>query len=205
MNAPAIGPGRLVLVVGPSGAGKDTLLDRARLLLCGDPSLIFPARSVTRPAHRAEDNVELSEAAFAADRDRGAFALHWRAHGLAYGVPATIDEAIRAGSTVVLNVSRSVVAAARARYANTLVVLVDAPPSLRAERLAARGREEAEAIPSRLESEARNDFDLRPDVTIVNDGGVEAGAASLAAAIRSSADEPPAGQAAPLTVSRCLS
>lgn len=205
MSHPAIGPGRLILVVGPSGAGKDTLIDRARLLLCDHPSVIFPARSVTRPAHRAEDNVEVSEAAFAADRDRGAFALHWRAHGLAYGVPATIDEAIRAGSTVVLNVSRTVVAAARARYARTLVVLVDAPPSLRAERLAARGREDAEAIRSRLESEARHDLDVRPDVKIVNDGGIGAGAAILAAAVRSSADEPPGGQAAHLTVSRCPS
>lgn len=45
---PPIGPGRLVLVVGPSGAGKDTVLTLARDACRG--TVLFPRRVVTRPA-----------------------------------------------------------------------------------------------------------------------------------------------------------
>jgi len=61
-----IGPGRLVAVAGPSGAGKDTLLRFARNLLGGDPNIVFPRRVVTREPSAEEDHDALSEAGFAA-------------------------------------------------------------------------------------------------------------------------------------------
>jgi ribose 1,5-bisphosphokinase len=72
-----------VLVVGPSGAGKDTLLRLARSACAGDGDVVFPRRVVTRPASEAEDNQELSPAAFRQAHARGDFALHWEAHGIA--------------------------------------------------------------------------------------------------------------------------
>ena len=51
-----IGPGRLVLVVGPSGAGKDTLIAGARVKCLNNPTIVFPRRVVTRAASVAEDN-----------------------------------------------------------------------------------------------------------------------------------------------------
>ena len=59
-RADAIGPGRLVLVVGPSGAGKDTLLRLAHAACIDDHEIVFPRRVVTRDSSAAEDNVAMS-------------------------------------------------------------------------------------------------------------------------------------------------
>ena len=80
--------GILVGVVGPSGAGKDTLLDAARAALSADPAFVFLRRVITRPADSGgEAHEPATRGAFLAARDEGAFALTWEAHGLFYGIP----------------------------------------------------------------------------------------------------------------------
>ena len=106
---PRIGPGALVVVVGPSGAGKDTLIGLARTLCADDPSIVFPRRIVTRAASAAEDHDSVTPAEFDAAIGQGAYAFWWEAHGLKYALPAAIDAQLRAGNTVVCNVSRAVV------------------------------------------------------------------------------------------------
>ena len=164
-----IGPGRLVLVVGPSGAGKDTLIEQAREACRDNARVVFPRRIVTRPSSAAEDNETLSEPEFAAAIADGAFAVHWRAHGHCYGLPVAINEAIREGRCVVANVSRSVVPALRAAYADVVVVSVTAPVEVLAQRLAARSRDTDGPLDERLQR-AVDDTALKPDVTIVNVG-----------------------------------
>jgi ribose 1,5-bisphosphokinase len=182
-NLTRIGPGRIILVVGPSGAGKDTLIRMVRERLASEtadcPQIVFPKRLVTRPASDAEDNVELTNDAFAELAARGEFVLAWQAHGFHYGVPQNIDEACAAGRTVVLNVSRSVIAIARARYAQVSVVYVDAPPEIRAQRLFARGREDPTEVRDRLAKAQGVIASSDADVVIVNDGRPEDGANSL--------------------------
>src|SRR4051812_2658786 len=122
----------LVLVVGPSGAGKDTLLGRARQVLAHEPRIRFVRRVITRPAEAGhEDHEPVTEAEFARRR----YALHWQAHGLSYGIPADIAGDLARGRVVVANVSRGVVADAASRFP-VRVVCVTAPPELLAARLA---------------------------------------------------------------------
>ena len=108
-----IGPGRLVLVVGPSGAGKDTLIALARDQCAGDAMVVFPRRIVTRPPSGSEDHDSVSPSAFDRAAGQGAYAFWWEAHGLKYALSAAIDAELRAGKTVVCNVSRAVVSALR--------------------------------------------------------------------------------------------
>lgn len=162
--------GRLVLVVGPSGAGKDTVLDYARQHLAGYAHCVFARRVITRPPGPGEDHESVSEAAFSQRR----FALSWSAHGLHYGIPLEIEDDLAAGKTVIANVSRAVLSAARARYDHCLVIEITAPVEILAKRLATRGRETEAEIIARL---TRSLAPVEADATIINDGLPEAAGA----------------------------
>ena len=166
-----IGPGRLVLVVGPSGAGKDTLLGLAKTACADDRNIVFPRRVVTREASQAEDNEQLSPDAFRQAVARGEFAMHWEAHGHHYGLPRAIEDDVRAGHIVVVNVSRTVVDALRRAYADVVVIGVTAPPEILAERLAIRARGSDGKIEQRLDRAV--DETGAPDITIHNVGNAQ--------------------------------
>jgi ribose 1,5-bisphosphokinase len=176
-------PGTLVLVVGASGAGKDTLIGLARATLAADPCYVFARRTVTRVADAAlEDHDSVSPADFAATRAAGAYALSWEAHGLSYGLPRSLEAEIAGGRVVVGNGSRAVAAEAARKYPGTRLLLIDAPPQLRAMRLARRGRETEAEIARRLAREV--DVPLPDAIRIDNSGSPAEGAARLVAALR---------------------
>jgi ribose 1,5-bisphosphokinase len=184
-----IGPGRLVLVVGPSGAGKDTLIDAVRAACRHDAGVVFPRRVITRPSSIAEDHDTLSDAGFDQAAASGAFALSWTAHGLKYGVSRSIDDDMRAGRSVVCNVSRTVIGQARDRYAGVTVALVTAPPDILMARLAARARGSDGAIMDRVRRTIATG-DEKPDVVIENTGSVASAAEALLRVISGQNAEP---------------
>jgi len=166
-RAAAIGPGSLILVVGPSGAGKDTLLGLAKAACADDPNIVFPRRVITRAASVSEDNEEVSRDAFRQALARNEYAVHWEAHGQCYALSRKIDDDLRAGRTVIANVSRTVIATVRSAYTHVVVVSITAPTNVLAERLAMRGRNSDGKIEHRL-SRTIDDISAAPDVTIVN-------------------------------------
>jgi ribose 1,5-bisphosphokinase len=179
-----IGPGRLVLVVGPSGAGKDTLIAGARAACEDDSSVVFPRRVVTRLSTADEDHGTVSEERFRAAVAAGEFALWWEAHGHCYGLPRAIDADIRDGKIVVCNVSRTIVGFARRRYAFVAVVLVTAPPHVLAERLACRSRASDGRIQDRIARSAAVGPGIDADVVIHNVGRPQAGIRRLLNVVR---------------------
>lgn len=168
----AIGPGRLVLVVGPSGAGKDTLLGLAKAACADDGNIVFPRRVITREASASEDNEEVSAGTFQEALTRGDYAMHWEAHVHCYALSRAIDEEIRSGRTIVANVSRTVIGAMRLAYADVTVVLITAPPNVLAERIAMRARSSDGTVENRL-LRTVEDAAAAPDVTIVNTGSAD--------------------------------
>lgn len=179
------GKGALVLVVGPSGAGKDSLIREARAALCGDAAFLFPRRLITRPSDATEECVSLTWEEFAQGRDKGAFAVKWEAHGHGYALDLGVIEAAAHGAVVVANVSRQIVARAQSVAPRTYVVLVTAGADALAERLRARGREPD--IESRL---VRAAYAMRqpPDLAIVNDGPLQRSAETFGAFLRAVAN-----------------
>jgi ribose 1,5-bisphosphokinase len=173
----------LVLVVGPSGAGKDTLLDAARATLANDSRFRFVRRVITRPPDAGgEAHEAVTEAAFAARP----FALAWQAHGLRYGIPANVAADLGAGRVVVANVSRGVIAEAAARFP-VRVIEVTAPPEVLAARLATRGRESVADVVARLARSVTVPDGVRAE-TVMNDATVEAGVERFLAALNRAAE-----------------
>ncbi|MGH8383816.1 phosphonate metabolism protein/1,5-bisphosphokinase (PRPP-forming) PhnN [Pseudomonas sp.] len=143
-------PGRLVYLMGPSGSGKDSLIDAARGVL-EIHNVAVARRVITRSAEaKGEDAVGVSCERFEQMCAEGDFALHWRANGLAYGIPVQIDSWLQQGRTVLVNGSRAHLAQARQRYPGLLAVLLSVEPQVLRQRLHGRGRETREDIERRL-------------------------------------------------------
>ena len=172
--------GRLIYVMGPSGSGKDTIMQRGREAVAGILPVAFAHRYITRPEGMGgENHVALSEEEFEQRRERGLFALHWHSHGWRYGLGVEIDAWLSAGLNVVMNGSREYFPTALARYPDLIPVLVNVEPGVLRERLSARGRESESGIEARLKRAL--DFPVSHDglVRIDNSGRLEDGVSAF--------------------------
>ncbi|WP_321897135.1 phosphonate metabolism protein/1,5-bisphosphokinase (PRPP-forming) PhnN [Burkholderia cepacia] len=170
MESRSLGGGRLVLVVGASGAGKDTLIEYAKARLRHECRIHFVRRVITRAATVGEDHEPVYVSEFRKQVERKAFALHWEAHGLHYGLPDSIDRWMAKGKVVVANGSRSIVPRARHRYPDLQVIHITASPAVLEARLEKRGREGSESRKARMARSASIDIKLDDALTIDNSG-----------------------------------
>lgn len=145
--------GFLLVVSGPSGVGKGTLVER---LLQVRPECVLSVSATTRPRRPHEsDGVEyhfLARDEFERRRDAGAFLESAEVHGYLYGTPrAFVDEQLRGGKVVVLEVDVQGGASVRQADRSAVSVFV-APPSVAAlrERLLGRGADRPEVVEARL-------------------------------------------------------
>lgn len=150
-------PGKLIYLMGPSGSGKDSLIEAVRPYLAGRRCEVI-RRVITRSAEAVgEDAIGVSHEAFELLKAQGAFALDWQANGLEYGICVQLDDWLNAGRNVLVNGSRGHLKQARERYPDLLAIMLRVDTPVLQQRLQARGREAPDEINARL---ARNELFL---------------------------------------------
>jgi ribose 1,5-bisphosphokinase len=180
--------GRVIYVMGPSGAGKDSVIQYARRKLDGASAIAFAHRYITRPqGGDIETYIDLSPAEFAQRSARGLFALEWSAYGFRYGVGLEIGLWCAAGLSVVIDGSREHFLAHRAALAAARPVLVTASEDACKRRLAARGRDQGGDMAERLARGAAFALDPAGLVVIDNSARLETAGEALVAALQAAA------------------
>lgn len=176
--------GRLILVVGPSGSGKDTLLDAARVAFAGRSDIHFARRDITRPASAGgEKHREISVVQFEEALSAGEYPLHWDAHQLRYGVRRAQLEPLALGVSVVLNGSRSIIDEVLASNTNAHVLSIRVGREILQERLQNRGREGDAAVQARLDRAMAFDVAGEHVTEIWNEGSAQEGCAKFVSAL----------------------
>ncbi|WBU61640.1 phosphonate metabolism protein/1,5-bisphosphokinase (PRPP-forming) PhnN [Paracoccus albus] len=168
---------RYIAVVGPSGAGKDTLMRAACDSL---PGISQVRRVITRAsADQSEEFEPVSEAEFARREERDAFVLKWQAHGLRYGIPRETGSGLR-----LVNLSRRILRQAAMVLPELSIVHVTASPDVLSARLSERGRETAHEIPARINREAEFDPAGLTVINIDNSGDLSASKSAFTSAVQ---------------------
>ncbi|KQB55539.1 ribose-phosphate pyrophosphokinase [Pseudomonas endophytica] len=158
--------GKLIYLTGPSGSGKDSLIEAARPHLAVRGCEVIQ-RVITRSAEAVgEEAIGVSLEQFQALKARGAFALDWQANGLAYGIGVQLDAWLKQGRHVLVNGSRGHLREARERYPDLLAIVLRVDTDVLQQRLLIRGRETSEQINDRL---ARNQLFLDSEQALVAD------------------------------------
>ena len=161
--------GKLFLIVGASGVGKDTILDGARVRLRNDDRFVFAKRTITRAVSaQGEDFHGVSDGEFDRREAAGEFCVVWQAHGLRYGLGVDLIDCLQNGQHVLANVSRSAIGQIGEVWDDILIVEITAPSDVVAERLRNRGRESDADIEARLKRQASAFPDGLNVITISN-------------------------------------
>lgn len=181
--------GTLFFVVGPSGSGKDSLIDGARAVLEHTERYIFVRRVITRPrGSPGEDHTPATESEFAHRKSNGDFLITWSAHGLHYALPRELTAALERGQHVVANGSRAAITELSTLVSRLVVLEVTAPREILEQRIAKRGREQGDLITKRLTRSVPEWSNSIRTVTVSNHGTLVAGIERFLSALESNSN-----------------
>lgn len=173
-NQKKVYAGWLILVVGNSGSGKDSIMKGVKEKFPSElKSLYLAQRFITRPPSNTEDNIAVTPEEFKKISLQGRFALEWHIYGLDYGVPIDIDNWLEKGHPILVNVSRSIVKKARDIYKNILVVFIEVPFEITLKRIKERARESGEGLEMRIQRAKKNQTFPDADFIVDNSGDLE--------------------------------
>jgi len=166
--------GNLILVVGNSGSGKDSIIQGALERIPNQyKKPIVPKRYITRPSSKTEKNISITPKQFKKMVKENKFALKWHIYGLYYGIPISVEEALKNGDTVVINVSRKIIKKAKKKYPNVKVVFIKVPLEITIERLKQRQRESKKGIKKRIKRAKKFQVFSHADYIVDNSGKLE--------------------------------
>jgi len=141
---------RIILLVGPSGSGKDSLLRFARKAFKSDASIVFARRYITRPPDTSEDNYYIDAIAFAHLEAAGFFLSTWRAHGNLYGIADHLFSDRQPYAVLICPVSRAAIADFEGHDPHATTIEISVDKDVLRKRLQGRGREQDGDIDRRL-------------------------------------------------------
>ncbi len=165
--------GMLLVISGPSGAGKGTLYNR---VLAADPTFTFSVSYTTRGPRPGEvdgkDYCFVTEEQFRQMLDRDGFLEHAEVHGHLYGTPRQpVLDALEAGRSVMLDIDPQGALQVMDKMPDCVSVFI-LPPSFAElrRRLTGRGTEKPEEVERRLHN-ARGEVKLmgKYQYLVVND------------------------------------
>lgn len=163
--------GRFIAVVGPSGVGKDSVMEA---MAARDPRIVLARRVITRPSDAGGEVFEgVTVEEFQERQAAGQFALSWSAHGLHYAIPISVKAQLQNGQDVLANLSRDALIRAKGHFAQFEVINLTADRGILADRLAARRRETADQIADRLDRASVRLPDGITACSIDNNGALE--------------------------------
>jgi len=135
---------KIVLIVGASGVGKDTLLKESKKDL--KKNCNFIKRYITRKPDKSEKNYYVDDYAFELLKHNSFFVSTWSAHGNFYGIA---KNSIKSGLNII-SISRSKIKDFEKVFDDVYTIHVSVPKEELRNRLLLRDRESGEEIEKRL-------------------------------------------------------
>jgi len=175
---------RLIYVMGPSGAGKDSLLDWLKSRLPPESPIYFAKRTIDRPLQAlGEQHESVDSATFERLQQEQSFAMHWLANGRQYGVRHSELEPLKQQQWLLVNGSRAYLPEALRQFDGMTVLHISASADILRARLLTRQRETPQAVEARVQRAVA--FSVPPTchcVSVLNDTSLdEAGAVLMKA------------------------
>ncbi len=167
-------PGILFLVVGNSGSGKDSIISGlVKKFPSNLKNIYVPKRFITRSPSKFEENISISTQEFIKMDKKEKFALKWHVYELDYGISKEIEDYLKNGHPVIINVSRTIVKQAREIYANIKVIFIEVPFKITYQRIKDRKRESEDLLKQRIERARKNQNFPEADFIIDNSGDLD--------------------------------